>query len=301
MKRIAIALAALTMLGGALASHATAQERVLHQERSLYRNIRVIQEGDERCMAFRARRQAGRQSCILMSAPDRMILEYSQMMLAGLYLNPRPQRVLIIGLGGGVLPTALQAMLPNTKIDVVELDAAVDRSARRYFNFKPGPNMRVTISDGRVFVKRQIRAKPAYDLVFLDAFEDDYIPEHMLTREFLEEVKSTMAPNGVIVSNTFSSSGLYDYESVTYRTVFGPFFNMKSGNRMIVGRIGGLPSTADIRRNAAVWEPEFKRRGVSSDALIPMMSTGVDWDEKARVLTDQFSPSNLLNSRRRPS
>lgn len=296
MKRPLLALAALA---AAVAGPASAQERVLHQERSLYRNIRVIQEGDERCMAFRARRMAGRQSCILMSAPDRMILEYSQMMLAGLYLNPRPQRILIIGLGGGVLPTALQAMLPNAKFDIVELDGAVDRSARRFFNFKPGPNMRVTISDGRVFVKRQIRAKPAYDLVFLDAFEDDYIPEHMLTKEFLEEVKSIMAPNGTIVSNTFSSSGLYDHESVTYRSVFGPFFNMKSGNRMIVGRIGGLPSMAEVRKNAAAWEPEFKRRGVSADGLVPMMSLAPDWDEKARILTDQYSPSNLLQSRKR--
>jgi spermidine synthase len=250
-------------------------------------------------MAFRARRQAGRQSCILLSAPDRMILEYSQMMLAGLYLNPRPQRVLIIGLGGGVLPTALQQMLPGARFDVVELDAAVDRSARRYFNFKPGRNMRVTISDGRVFVKRQMRSKPNYDLVILDAFEDDYIPEHMLTREFLQEVKSTMAPNGVIVANTFSSSGLYDYESVTYRAVFGQFFNMKSGNRIIIGKLGGLPPMAEIRRNAAQWEAEFKRRNVSADGLLPMMSLVADWNEKARVLTDQYSPSNLLQGQGR--
>jgi spermidine synthase len=297
VKRAALTLALLSVAAAALP--AQAQERLLHQERSLYRNIRVIQDGDERCMAFRARRQAGRQSCILLSAPDRMILEYSQMMLAGLYLNPRPQRVLIIGLGGGVLPTALQQMLPGAKFDVVELDAAVDRSARRYFNFKPGPNMKVTVSDGRVFVKRQMRAKPNYDLVILDAFEDDYIPEHMLTKEFLEEVKSTMAPNGVIVANTFSSSGLYDYESVTYRAVFGPFYNMKSGNRIIVGKLGGLPPIAEIRRNAAQWEAEFKRRNVSADGLIPMMSPGVDWDPKARILTDQYSPSNLLQSRRR--
>ena len=151
--------AALTLL--ALAQPALAEEKILHQERSLYRNIRVIQDGDERCMAFRARREAGRQSCIALSAPDRMILEYSQMMLAGLYVNPRPQRVLVIGLGGGVLPTALQKMLPGAHIDVAELDAAVDRSARQYFAFKPGANMQVAIQDGRVFVKRQIKAKPA--------------------------------------------------------------------------------------------------------------------------------------------
>ena len=30
-----------------------------------------------------------------------------------------------------------------------------------------------------------------------------------------------------------------------------------------------------------------------------MISTRVDWDEKARIFTDQYSPSNLLNSRKR--
>ena len=289
--------AALALL--ALAPPALAQEKILHEERSLYRNIRIIQDGDDRCLTFRVRRQAGRQSCISLPAPDKMVLEYSQMMLAGLYVNPRPQRILVIGLGGGILPTALQKMLPGSRIDVAELDAAVDRSARTYFNFKPGPNMKVAISDGRVFIKRQIKAKPAYDMVFLDAFEDDYIPEHMLTQEFLQEVRSTMAPGGVIVANTFSSSGLYDHESVTYRSVFGPFINMRSANRVIIGRLGGLPPMADVRKNAAAWDAEFKRRGASTEELLSMMSLVPDWDEKARLLTDQYSPSNLLNARKR--
>ncbi len=30
-----------------------------------------------------------------------------------------------------------------------------------------------------------------------------------------------------------------------------------------------------------------------------MINTRVDWDTKARVLTDQYSPSNVLNARRR--
>ncbi len=77
--------------------------------------------------------------------------------------------------------------------------------------------MRVIVSDGRIFVKRVAAQKPDYDLVLLDAFEADYIPEHMLTREFLEEVKSTMAPGGVIVRNAWmllrnraASSSIHD-------------------------------------------------------------------------------------------
>ena len=35
--------------------------------------------------------------------------------------------------------------------------------------------------DGRVFVKRALRSGQKYDLVMLDAYEHEYIPEHLLT------------------------------------------------------------------------------------------------------------------------
>ena len=277
---------------------ANAQRELLHQERSLYRNIFVTQVGDERCMLFRYPRPFGRESCKLLHEPDKLIFDYTQMMLAGLYLNPNPKRILITGEGGGTIPTALQQMFPDAQIDLVEIDKAVDTVARTYFEFKPGPKTRVTISDGRVFVKRMIPQKPNYDLVLLDAFDADYIPEHMLTREFLQEVKTDMAPGGVIVANTFSDSALYDYESVTYRDVFGPFFNMRLANRIILGRAGGIApdDLANARKNAMLVQAELAKRGTGASFLLPLLDTKVDWDPTARVLTDQYSPSNLLNA-----
>lgn len=292
-----LALAA-ALLAGASAQAAPANG-VLHQERSLYRNIYVSQDGDERCLLFRARRGQGRESCKLLSDPDKLVFEYTQMMLAGLYLDPQPKRILIIGLGGGTIPSALQQLAPNAKLDVVELDDAVNRVARAYFDFKPAANTRVSVEDGRVFVKRAGRARQSYDLILLDAFEADYIPEHMLTQEFLQEVKAIMAPRGVLVANTWSSSGLYDHESTTYASVFGDFFNMKLGNRIIVTQLGGLPSEADLRRNAQGWEAQFARRGTGQGFLLPLLKVRKDWDDKARILTDQYSPSNVLNAQKR--
>jgi spermidine synthase len=272
---------------------------LLHQERSLYRNIFVTQTGDERCMLFRYPRPGGRQSCLRLHDPEKFVFSVTQMMLSGLYLNPNPKRILIIGEGGGTVATALQNMLPDTRIDLVEIDGAVDRVARQYFDFKPGPNTHVTIEDGRVFVKRAAAQKPNYDIVMLDAFADDYIPEHMLTKEFLEEVKSIMASNGVIVANTFSSSALYDPESVTYNAVFGTFYNLEITNRVILGRIGGVNPAKDMEiahKNAIALEAEFKKHGTGADYILPLLTTEMDWDPKARILTDQYSPSNLLNA-----
>lgn len=278
------------------AAPARAQQRTLHEERSLYRNIVVTQTGDERCMLFRARRGLGRESCKYMSRPERFVFEYASLMFSSLYVNTAPRRALIIGLGGGTLPTALQEMSPETAIDVVEIDPAVERIAQIYFDYKPGPRTRTFIQDGRVFVKRAVTAGEKYDLVMLDAFEADYIPEHMLTKEFLEEVKSIMTPNGVLVANTFSASALYDHESTTYQSVFGTFYNLKYSNRIILTRLGGLPSMDEVRANVPKWEAELRRRGATPEFVLRIMTTNIDWDPAARILTDQYSPSNVLNA-----
>ena len=294
MRALTVLVALLVVLVGSVP--ASAQQRLLHQERSLYRNIFVTDSGDEICMLFRYPVPLGRESCKLKSDPDKLIFDYTQMMMAGLYLNPKPAKLLIIGEGGGSIPTAIQEMYPDIQIDLVEIDAAVDRVAKRFFDFKPGPKMRVFIEDGRVFVKRIRAQNPQYNMIMLDAFDADYIPEHLLTREFLQEVKSILAPDGVIVANTFSNSALYDYESVTYRAVFGPFYNLKLGNRIIIAKNNGLPPISEIRANAQLVEAQFQRRGTGQSFLLPLFNTGTDWNPNTRVLTDQYSPSNLLNA-----
>jgi len=275
---------------------ARAQMNVIHEEHSLYRNILVTENGTERCMLFRAQRGLGRESCKDMANPKQFVFEYASMMMSSLFLNPTPERVLIIGLGGGSLPEALQEMLPDTVIHTVEIDPAVEEIAEEFFNFVPGPNTENFISDGRVFVKRAALRGEQYDLIMLDAFEADYIPEHMLTREFLEEVKSIMTPDGVLVANTFSRSALYDYETVTYQAVFGEFYNLKFSNRIVLTKKDGLPSMDVVRENARIWADELTSRDANPDFVLPIMTTRMDWDTSVPVLTDQYSPSNVLNT-----
>ena len=285
------ALAAAFALAWA-ATAATAAE--LHTERSLYRNIIVVEDGDVRCMKF-GRNTGGRQTCQSRSDPDRMVFDYTRMMMAALYLNPSPRRVLIIGLGGGTLPRAMQQLFPEAKIDTVEIDPAVVRVAGKYFGFFPGPRTEVFEEDGRVFAKRMARQGLRYDLVMLDAFDHDYIPEHMLTREFLLEVKSLLTPEGVLAANTFASSKLYDFESATYHSVFGPFYRLKRGNRVILIRQNGLPDRDELVRNADAVDAKLAPLGADKEWLLPMFGIESGWPRNTRVLTDQYSPSNLLN------
>jgi spermidine synthase len=215
--------------------------------------------------------------------------------MGALYLNPNPKRLLIIGLGGGTLPTAMHSLVPDATIDVVELDPSVVKAAADYFNFKEDPKLIVHTEDGRVFVKKAMKDGPQYDLVMLDAFEDDYIPEHLLTQEFLQEVKSIMVPGAVIAANTFSSSGLYPYESATYAAVFGKFYNLKAANRVIWAQNGELAPIETINTNAITLEPALVKRGMHALEVVTMIQPKKDWPDNTRVLTDQYSPSNLLN------
>jgi len=268
---------------------------VLHTEKSLYRNIEVYEEEDLLCLRF-GRYNGTRQSCMNLTNPDLLEFNYTRMMMGALYLNPNPQRALILGLGGSSLPNALRKLYPNLQIDVVEIDAAVISVAKEYFGFKTSSLTRATEADGRVFVKRALSQPIRYDLIMLDAFDQEYIPEHMLTREFLTEIRGLLTERGVLAANTFSSSRLYNYESVTYQTVFGDFYNLKDANRVILIRRNGLPEITEVKRNADALASKLKPFGVISDWLLPKFSKNKDWPASTRVLTDQYSPANLLNT-----
>jgi len=286
---------ALAAVGGERVVARASGERILHEERSLYRNILVYESNSQRCLKF-GRSATDRQSCQQLGNPDYLVFNYTRMMMAALYLNPAPARVLVIGLGGGTLPNALRKVIPAARIDVVEIDPAVVKVAHQYFGFTTGPAMREFEEDGRVFVKHKLKEGARYDLVMLDAFTDQYIPEHLLTREFLTEVKSILTPRGVLAANTFATSSLYEHESATYESVFGPFYGLKSRNRVILVRLGGLPPRGEIEGNARELDSRLRVLGAGKEGLLPLFAVESGWLGKSRVLTDQYSPGNLLNA-----
>lgn len=269
----------------------------LHEERSVYRNIFVTEVDGRRCLLFNAVRGERNQTCMNMRNPKEFVFHYARMTMAGLLVNPDPKNILIAGLGGGTLPSALHELYPNAKIEIIEIDQAVVNVAKNFFNFEESELVETHVVDARVFIKRAGLSGRKFDFIVLDAFTGEYIPEHMLTREFLEEVKQVMTPDGVLISNTFSTSELYAHESETYRAVFGDFFNMKmsgSGNRVIIAQQKELPSLGTLKANAQPLYEPLKPYGVEILEFPASMGTRPDWDQTRRVLTDQFSPANLL-------
>ncbi len=276
---------------------APARADVIHQERSLYRDITVEQNGSRRCLIFNVHRGDRNQTCIDLDEPERLVFSYTRMSFAGLLLTPEPESVLVAGLGGGSIPMTLSDLFPEARIDVVEIDPAVVSVAKEYFLFEETENMHVHVNDARVFIKRAALEGRSYDYIMLDAFTGDYIPEHLLTREFLEEVKGILNPDGVLVANTFSTSHLYDHESVTYQRVWDEFYNFRlpnSGNRIIITRAKPLPPRGDLSAAASRLADGLRKYGIPLLEYPARMSTWVDWDMSRRVLTDQYSPGNLL-------
>jgi spermidine synthase len=291
----AVGLLAMLLSPAALTDPPSPQT-LIHSERSLYRQVLVYGDDSSRCLCFMRECKVGRQSCIDLKRPDRLVFEYTQMMLGALFLNPDPHSILIIGLGGGTLPRTLAKLLPDADIDVVEIDPAVVLVAQKYFGFKPDAHQHVFEEDGRAYVRRMLRTDRRYAMIMLDAYDNQYIPEHLLTQEFLTQVRGLLAPGGIVAANTFSSSRLYQNESVTYRAVFGEFYNLKSSNRVILASNAALPTLAQATRNAQRFDSAFTPLGFKPTSVLSLFNTAIDWDPNARVLTDQYSPANLLNS-----
>ncbi|VFR53555.1 Spermidine synthase [plant metagenome] len=283
----------LPRLGGILlawgllaAAPAQAQHTILHTEQSPFSPIIVYELAGERCMAFGTFLGAGRQTCQDVKAPRRMVFDYTRMMMSALLTQPRPASILVIGLGGGTLPRAYAELLPKARIDVVEIDPAVVKIARTFFGFQPSDRVRVHEADGRKFVQDAVRAGTRYDLVLLDAFDADYIPSHLTTREFLAEVKTLLAPGGVLAANTFTGSTLFERESATYAEVFGPTYNLRSGNRVILAANGPLPDDAALRRNLDTWKHRLTPYGVDLERELGRYGPPPDWPRDTAVLRD---------------
>ena len=144
---------------------------------------------------------------------------------------------------------------------MVEIDPAVVRVAQQYFGFQAGAHEHVNDRTAGLTCGGCCAARSATSSSCWMPTSSQYIPEHMLTREFLSEVRSLLAPDGIVAANTFSSSRLYQNESVTYRAVFGPFYNFKSGNRVILASNGPLPSIARRSRNSRTVHAAFRPTG----------------------------------------
>lgn len=268
--------------------------RIVHREKSIYRNVMVTENQAHRCMIF-TRRIRLLQTCIDRNDDGKLILPYSHGMMAALIAQPNAKRALIVGLGGGVITRAVRDVSPNILVDTVELDPAVVDVAKRYFGFRENAYVKAYVNDGRVFIRQQLRKNARYDIVMIDACDNDFVPEHLLTQEFMREMRTLLNPGGVIAVNSLSKGRLVNYEAATYLSVFERALtvDVEGGNRIIlVGRDGDV-GLDRMKRNAPAVAAQLERIGVSSQSLLEVTKPTFA-PKGTRPLTDKYSPANLL-------
>jgi Spermidine synthase len=106
--------------------------------------------------------------------------------------------VLILGLGAGTYAKECRYFFPNSRIDGVDIDPKIITIAKKYFDLTDH-DAHIYIDDGRAFLLSKAAKK--YDLVIIDAYHDISIPFHMATREFFDQVKKNLKPEGIVAVN----------------------------------------------------------------------------------------------------
>jgi len=279
-----------------------ADERVVYEANSLYHHIIVSERDAARILRFHkgpASRALGSnfaQSIISLDDPHALYMNYARYCISCTALVENPRRVLFIGLGAGSMPKFFARAFPDCAVEVAEIDAKVVEVARRFFFLPELENMKITVMDGRIFLRQSPRK---YDIIFLDAYRDQLIPFHLMTRDFLAEVKERLAEGGILVSNVAvrDSAQLYPWLLRTYQSCFGALLRARvagSINKVLVA--GAEPG--------AVTEENFSEKAAALASRINFgydaAACAADFDdiststETERILTDDYAPVNLM-------
>jgi len=285
--RRVISFAVLAVL--ACCAVATAQQKVIFQKESPYNTV-VVTEDDQGMRTLFFGSDGVRQSVVKVGDPDHLELPYAKAMLSGLALCPEPKRVLVVGLGGGTIPSFLHKHYPQTRIDAIDIDPVVVEAAKQFFGFSEDATLKAHVQDGRQFIEERLNA---YDVIFLDAFGSENIPYHLATREFLEAVRRSITEQGVVLADVWSRglNPLYDSMVRTYQEVFDELYILDvrgSGNKILIAlprklRIG----REELARRAGAISKEKQFRFDMGELVTYGYQYAGEKDPKARVLTDK--------------
>lgn len=177
---------------------------VVHQSQSDDGVIEVVDLGDTRSMHFGT---FPRQSSMSLRTPHTLELTYTEAMMACLLLNPNPQKVLVIGLGGGSIVKFLLHHFPDCQIDVVEYRQDVIDVAQGYFNVpKNDPRLNIHRADGYLFVQeRYYQADGHYDLLLVDAYDHVGMVASVGIQAFFDACAGVLSQQGVMSINLWGT------------------------------------------------------------------------------------------------
>ncbi len=277
--------------------------RVIYEADSVYHFIVVAEDDRARYLRFDRSFQSG----MLLNDHFESPFLYAAYAHVGLIFAPQAKRVLVIGLGGGSIPKRFWRDYPEVTVDVAELDPMVVDVAKRFFQVREDPRLRIFVQDGRLFLRR---AQQKYDIIIIDAYFSESIPFHLTTREFYELASERLAPGGVLVSNVIGAlqgprSSLFHAIYKTQATVFPGLYLFPTAFRPYddVDTLRNIIVIATSERGITRTEIMARARRVAARVKFPQfLNYAADfYDEPIRLdgvptLTDDYAPVDSLLS-----
>jgi spermidine synthase len=176
---------------------------------SPYHRLSVTDNDGVRLLKF----ERNHQSSMRIDDPFETTIEYVGYLHTTLAVKPDAARTLVIGLGGGSVVKRLWRDHPAMHLDVAEIDPEVVEVATALFEVPDDPRIAIHVADGRDFLES---CPHTYDIVIVDAFDDDRVPRPLLTEEFMRVVRDHLSEGGVVAWNVFGA--VYGPQSRPFRS-----------------------------------------------------------------------------------
>ena len=163
----------------------------------------VIDDGKSRFLYFNVRLM---QSEMSLKAPHDLAIRYTQKMMAFLLFQPRPKRIVLIGLGGGSLIKFCYQRMPGTQLTAVELDPNVIAFRDTFLMPPDDDRLQVLEADGAEFLET---TEKGIDALLVDAFDKTGFAPSLANREFFDNAWAKLSGNGVLVINLAGEKETY--------------------------------------------------------------------------------------------
>lgn len=206
------------------------------------------------------------QSSMNLDDPYELVLSYTRAMMAFLLFRPRPQHILMIGLGGGSLAKFVYKHLPDARTTVIESEPRVIAIARQYFHLPPDDErLVVEAAEGGAWVA----AHPnCCDVLMVDGYDGSEQVPGLCSENFYASAHAALSDEGVLVVNLWSSDTRFDAYLQRIESVFAAVVCVpaeRRGNVAVLAfrRTQGQPRWDDLRAAArslqALYGLEFLR------------------------------------------
>ncbi len=196
--------------------------------------------------------------------------------------------------GGGAYtqPRAVKAMYPDARITVAELDPQVTRAAEQALYFDSS-DIEIIHRDARTVLQN---GKQQYDVIVTDVFHDISVPYHMVTREFAQAVRRSLAKDGLYLINIVDIFPDARLVKSLIKTLQAEFRHVDVWLDQIPGSVKRVTYilTAHNTRplpEAISAQQGFKRQWVRINQ--PLLASGTDI-QSLPLLSDDFVPVERL-------